>query len=77
MKEIINYHLASVISKIMLWIGIVIIMSSLVYMIINLMHADSFITMWIFFMIIGVGFSFISVIIDIIIKLSQKKIFLS
>ena len=74
MKEKINYRSTSIACKITLWVGISTILLSLGYLILNLANADSFIATWIFFMIIGISFSFIGGILgEMIIKASQKK----
>lgn len=46
-------------SSIIFYSGLIIVMVSLLYMIINLSEADNFIDIWKTFMIIGVAFTFI------------------
>lgn len=73
MKKIIYHNIVSIISKIILWIGITIILSSVGYAIINLSNIDDFIAIWAILMTIGVCFSFVSTLLKTIIKLSDKK----
>ena len=61
-------------SNLFLVIGVCIILTALVYMIVNLHKADSILTMWLTFMIIGVSFSFCGLIIRLIAKSSERKI---
>ena len=72
MKKIIDYCMGLVVSRIVLWVGIVTIMSSLLYMISNITRADSIITMWASSMAIGVCFIVIGVFMNRMMK-SQKK----
>lgn len=53
-----------------LYSGISIIMASVIYMIINVSSADSFVTTWITFMAIGVAFTFIGAFASIL-KIKQ------
>lgn len=74
MKKINNYHIASIVSKVTLWLGIVIILSSLIYMILNLADADNFIAIWKFFMIIGVSFCLIGGVLGkMVIRVHQNR----
>lgn len=73
MKEIVNSHIAAIVSKIMLWVGIVIILSSVGYAIFNLPNIDNYITIWATLMAIGTCFSIISLLLHIMIKPSDKK----
>lgn len=73
MKEAANYHITSIVTKITLWVGIFITLSSVVYAIFNLSNIDNFITIWSILMAVGVFFSFIGIFANIVLKLSQKK----
>lgn len=68
MKKPINYRIASIASKITLWLGIVVILTSVVYAISNLTSIDNFITIWTALMAIGVCFSFISILLYKMVK---------
>lgn len=73
MKEIIHNTIAPIVSKIVLWLGVSIILSSLIYMILNLAQADNFIVLWSFCIVIGVAFVFISLLSGMMIKSSENK----
>nr|WP_297165449.1 hypothetical protein [uncultured Dysgonomonas sp.] len=68
-----NKRITSIASKITLWVGIVIILSSVGYAVLNLSNIDSFISTWATFMAIGVAFSFINILLNMMTKLSNKK----
>lgn len=68
MKKLINYRFVSIASKITLWLGIVVILTSVVYAISNLTSIDNFITIWTALMAIGVCFSFISILLYKMVK---------
>jgi hypothetical protein len=50
----------SIASKSILYLGIVILISALIYMVANLAKADSILSMWLPFMIVGVFLVFMS-----------------
>ena len=75
MKEIDNYHVTSIVSKIILWVGIVILLLSIGYAIFNLSNIDNFITIWAILMTIGVVFSLLGAFVGIVLKSSQKRSF--
>lgn len=60
----------SVISKALLYSGIAVLMSALIYMIINITKADSFVNTWIAFMAVGVYAVFMSVLIS---RINRKR----
>lgn len=68
MKKPFNYRIASIASKITLWLGLVVILTSVVYAISNLTSIDNFITIWTALMMIGVCFSFISILLYKMVK---------
>lgn len=68
MKRPINYRFVSIASKITLWIGVAVILTSVVYAISNLTSIDNFITIWTALMAIGVCFSFISILLYKMVK---------
>ena len=65
--------LTTIVSNLFLVIGLCIMLSALVYMIVNLYKADSIITMWTTFMMIGVLMMFNGLIIRFSNKKFQKK----
>ncbi len=75
MKGIVSYHVTSIVSRIILWIGIVILLLSVGYAIFNLSNIESFITLWAILMTIGVVFSFIGAFAGIALKSSQKRLY--
>lgn len=72
MKEIVNYQITAIVSKIILWVGILIILLSVGYAIFNLSNIDNFITIWAILMAVGVCFCFIGILLGIYSKSSQK-----
>lgn len=68
MKRPINYRFVSIASKITLWLGVVVILTSVVYAISNLTSIDNFITIWTALMAIGVCFSSISILLYKMVK---------
>ena len=55
-----NNRFFSIVSKLMLYLGIFIMISALIYMIVNMTKADSIISVWLPFMIAGVFLVFMS-----------------
>lgn len=59
-----NNRIVSMVSKLLFYSGIVVLMSALIYMIGNLAKADSFVGMWLVFVITGIFFILSSVLIS-------------
>lgn len=59
-----NNHIVSMVSKLLFYSGIVVLMSAFIYMIGNLAKADSFVSIWLVFVITGVSLILSSVLIS-------------
>lgn len=73
MKKIISSRIVLIASKAVLWLGIVIILTSVGCAIFNLSDIENFIAIWAASMAVGVCFSLISVLLHRMIKSSDKK----
>ena len=69
-----NNNRTTIVSNLLFAIGICIMLPALVYMIVNLDRADSIITMWMMFMMVGVLLSFFGLILRILTGSSEKKV---
>jgi hypothetical protein len=61
------------VSNVFLVIGVCIMLSALIYMIVNLHKADSIITMWLIFMVTGISLSLWGLIIKLITRGDERK----
>lgn len=59
-----NNRIVSMVSELLFCSGIVILMSALIYMIINLAKADSFVSIWLASVITGISFILSSILIS-------------
>ena len=69
-----NSSRATIVSNLFIIVGICIVLPALVYMIVNLDRADSIITMWITFMVVGVLLSYCGLILRLLTRSPERKI---
>lgn len=61
-KNLSGIRMTSIVSKILLYSGVVIVMFAVIYMLVNMDKADSFLAIWTASMIAGVGFMLLSLL---------------
>lgn len=68
-----SHHRSAMVSRVILFLGILILISTLIFMILNLERADSFVMIWLPFMIAGVLLVFISLVMKYFYEQTNRK----